>query len=31
MNKKDLLKENDKILLCAYGGGLNVGSIILEI
>lgn len=31
INKKGLLKEKDKILLCGYGGGLNLGSIILEI
>ena len=26
-----LLKENDKVLLIGYGGGLNTGSILLEI
>lgn len=31
MLKKGLLKENDKILLIGYGGGLNTGSILLEI
>ena len=28
---KKLLKENDKILLAGYGGGLNLGSILIEI
>lgn len=28
---KKLLKEKDKILLVGYGGGLNMGSILLEI
>lgn len=31
MRKKDLLQEGDKILLIGYGGGLNTGSILLEI
>lgn len=30
LNKK-LLKENDKIILAGYGGGLNLGSILIEI
>lgn len=29
--KKDLLKENDKIMLVGYGGGLNLGSILIEV
>ena len=29
--KKKLLKEKDKIILTGYGGGLNLGSIIIEI
>lgn len=29
--KKNLLKENDKIILVGYGGGLNLGSILIEI
>lgn len=28
---KNLLKENDKIILVGYGGGLNLGSILIEI
>lgn len=28
---KQLLKENDKIVLAGYGGGLNLGSILIEI
>lgn len=28
---KKLLKENDKIILVGYGGGLNLGSILIEI
>lgn len=28
--KKDLIKSGDKILLAGYGGGLNLGSIIIE-
>ena len=28
---KRLLKENDKIILVGYGGGLNLGSILIEI
>ena len=31
MFEKDLLKERDKIILLGYGGGLNTGSILLEI
>ena len=31
INKKRLLKENDKIILVGYGGGLNLGSILIEI
>ncbi len=31
MNKKGLLNENDKILLIGYGGGLNTGSILIQI
>ena len=31
MFKKNLLKEGDKIILLGYGGGLNTGSILLEI
>ena len=31
MVNQDLLKENDKVLLIGYGGGLNTGSILLEI
>lgn len=29
--KKGLLKENDKIILVGYGGGLNLGSILIEV
>lgn len=29
--KNKLLKENDKIILVGYGGGLNLGSILIEI
>ena len=28
---KQSLKENDKIILAGYGGGLNLGSILIEI
>ena len=28
---KKLLKENDKIILVGYGGGLNLGSILIEL
>ena len=31
MYKKDLLKQGDKIILIGYGGGLNTGSILIEI
>ena len=30
MKEKELLQENDKIILLGYGGGLNTGSILLE-
>lgn len=29
--KKNLVKEKDKIILLGYGGGLNLGSILLEL
>lgn len=29
--KKDLLKKGDKIIFIGYGGGLNTGSILLEV
>lgn len=29
--ERNLLKENDKIILVGYGGGLNLGSILIEI
>ena len=29
--RNNLLKENDKIILVGYGGGLNLGSILIEI
>ena len=29
--RKNLLKEKDKIILVGYGGGLNLGSILIEI
>ena len=29
--KKELLKQNDKIILVGYGGGLNLGSILIEV
>ena len=28
---RGLLKENDRIVLAGYGGGLNIGSVLLEI
>ena len=28
---KGLIKENDSIVLAGYGGGLNIGSILIEI
>ena len=28
---KNCLKEKDKIILVGYGGGLNLGSILIEI
>ena len=31
MKEKGYLKEKDKIILLGYGGGLNTGSILLEI
>ena len=31
MIEKNLLHEGDKIILIGYGGGLNTGSILLEI
>ena len=31
MFEKNLLNEGDKIILIGYGGGLNTGSILLEI
>ena len=31
MQKKNLLKTGDKIILLGYGGGLNTGSILIEI
>ena len=31
MFEKNLLKEGDKIILLGYGGGLNTGSILLEV
>ena len=31
MYKDKLLKSGDKIILLGYGGGLNTGSILLEI
>ena len=31
MKKQELLKSGDKIILLGYGGGLNTGSILLEI
>lgn len=31
MFEKDLLKEGDKIILLGYGGGLNTGSILMEV
>ena len=27
----ELIKENDKVILIGYGGGLNTGSILLEL
>jgi beta-ketoacyl-acyl-carrier-protein synthase III, C-terminal domain protein len=29
--KKKLLKNGDKIILLGYGGGLNTGSILMEV
>lgn len=29
--EKEMIKENDKVILIGYGGGLNLGSILLEI
>lgn len=31
MFEKNIIKSNDKILLLGYGGGLNLGSILLEV
>lgn len=31
MLKKELLKQGEKVILLGYGGGLNTGSILLEI
>jgi len=31
MFEKGLLKEGDKVILLGYGGGLNTGSILLEV
>ena len=31
MQKNELLKNGDKIILLGYGGGLNTGSILIEI
>ncbi len=31
MYERNLLKEGDKIILLGYGGGLNLGSILIEI
>lgn len=31
MQQKELLKQGDKIILLGYGGGLNTGSILIEI
>lgn len=31
MLKQNMLNENDKVILIGYGGGLNTGSILLEI
>lgn len=31
MEAKRLLQKNDKIVIIGYGGGLNTGSILLEI
>ena len=31
MQKQQLLKTGDKIILLGYGGGLNTGSILMEI
>lgn len=31
MYEKNILKEGDKIILLGYGGGLNLGSILLEV
>ena len=31
MFKQNKLKENDKVILIGYGGGLNTGSILMEI
>lgn len=31
MQKEGLLKQGDKVILLGYGGGLNIGSILIEI
>lgn len=31
MIEKNMLKSGDKIILLGYGGGINTGSILLEI
>ena len=31
MQEKGLLKSEDKVILLGYGGGLNIGSILMEI
>ena len=31
ISDRGLLKENDRIVLAGYGGGLNIGSILLEL
>ena len=31
LGEKKLLKKGDKVILLGYGGGLNTGSILMEI
>ena len=31
MQKEGLLQQGDKVILLGYGGGLNIGSILMEI
>ena len=31
MKQKGLLQEKDKVILLGYGGGLNTGSILIEL